>query len=402
MAPTSAASAGCRTLRRRSAAVLAASAAVFVVSCPLAPPALAETDANGVVTVGGPALASHGLVVDPLPGAPALPKHISAHGWLVADLDTGDILAARDPHGRYLPASTLKTLTAVTLLPRLDPSSVFRATDADAEIDGTRVGLVPRFRYTVRDLFTAMLVMSANDAALALAESYGGVPKTLRAMNRVARHLQAYDTVARTPSGLDARGQSTSAYDLALIAKAGLAMPEFRHYIGIVSANFPAPHRKHYQIYTHDDLLVQYRGAIGVKDGYTVKARSSFVGAATRGGHTLVVTLLRAKPYSWHEAARLLDWGFASLGRVWPVGELVDPRQPGAPPSAPPPAIAPPVKVTATTVPIRRHGVLGMGELAAPVGAGAGVVLLLLAWGIARHRRRRRWRPARRMSLPPI
>src|SRR2546430_1948594 len=81
-----------------------------------------------------------------------------------------------------------------------------------------------------------------------------------------ALHLQAYDTFARTPSGLDAPGESTSAYDLALVARAGLAIPEFRHYVSIVRSRVPAPHHKHFQIYTHNRLLTTFPGDIGIKN----------------------------------------------------------------------------------------------------------------------------------------
>lgn len=275
--------------------------------------------------VGGPMLAATGVVVSPLPGAPPLPAGLAMGSWLVADADTGDVLAAKAPHVHFLPASTLKTLTALTLLPLLDPSATTVATQADAAVDGSKVGLVPGMTYTLDSLFTAMLVVSGNDAADALAEAAGGIGHTVELMNAEAQHLQADDTVARTPSGLDAAGESTSAYDLALIARAGLAMPAFRHYIGIVRSSMPAPHHKHFEIYTHNRLLTTFRGDIGVKNGYTVKAGATYVGAATRGGHTIIVTLMNARPDFWPQAKALLAWGFAARGNVEPVGTLVDP-----------------------------------------------------------------------------
>src|SRR3954471_10353052 len=155
--------------------------------------------------IGGPLLGARGVVLEGLPGAPALPRGLTASSWLVADADTGEVLAARAPHVQHLPASTLKVLTAVTLLPRLDPSTLVRATYDDAAVDGSKVGLVPGMRYSVETLFASMLVVSANDAAGALAEAAGGTRATVAAMNATAHHLQAYDTHARTPSGLDAR-----------------------------------------------------------------------------------------------------------------------------------------------------------------------------------------------------
>lgn len=342
-----------------------------------------------VEPVGGPLLAGHGVVVRPLPGAPSLPTNTTASAWLVADLDTGQVLAAKAPHEKYLPASTLKTLTAVTLIPRLDPHQMVKATYRDAIVDGSKVGLVPGMSYSVRKLLTAMLVVSGNDAADALAGANGGIGKTVRNMNEEATHLQAYDTFARTPSGLDGPGESTSAYDLALIARAGLQMPDFRKYVGTVKSTVPAPHHKHFQIYTHNRLLTSYRGAIGVKNGYTVAASATYVGAATRHGHTIVVTLLHANPYFWPEAKSLLNWGFAAEGKVDPVGTLVAPQQ-----AATVVAKAPAAKSSKTTLVLSAH----RGG-AVPVWQ---IVLLAASAAVAAVVTARRLRRPARLSLPPL
>jgi D-alanyl-D-alanine carboxypeptidase (penicillin-binding protein 5/6) len=342
-------------------------------------------------TIGGPLLATHGVVVRPLAGAPALPpaSQLPASSWLVADITTGQVLAAKDPHGRYLPASTLKMLTAITLLPRLDPTRVVTATNHDALVDGSRVGLVPGHRYTVAKLFTAMLVVSANDAADALTQAAGGTRLTLARMNAEARHLQADDTVAKTPSGLDATGESTSAYDLALIARAGLAMPDFRHYISIVKSEMPEAHHKHYQIYTHNELLTTYPGDIGVKNGYTVAAEGTDVQAATRHGQTIVVTLMHANPNFWPMAKDLLNWGFKAIGHVRAVGTLVAPLQPAV--TSTPPATAP----AAVRTSVALHSGHSSDVRLALVGVAAVIVAGTAAtW----NRRRRRRRP--RYSLP--
>ena len=350
----------------------------------LAAPAGAATRTE---TVGGPLLSTRGVVVEPLAGAPSLPRGLSAASWLVADADTGEVLAARAPHVRHLPASTLKVLTAITLLPRLDPSTLVRATYDDAVVDGSKVGLVPGMRYTVDKLFASMLVVSANDAAGALAEAAGGTRATVAAMNATARHLQAYDTRARTPSGLDATSESTSAYDLALIARAGLAMPAFRHYVQIVTDHVPAPHHKRFQIYTHNQLLTTYRGMLGGKNGYTVAAHATYVGAARRNGHTILISLMHAPPNFWSQARDLLDWGFAADGKVIPVGQLVGPASPPSPdtPSS-----------SRTTVVLAAHhegGGVSPWQLAA-LGASAAVAVV-----VTTRRQRRR---GRRLSLPPV
>ena len=159
-----------------------------------------------------------------------MPK-VSGDAWLLADLETGEVLAAQDPHGRYRPASILKLLTAVTTLPELQPEDVYTAQWDDANAEGSRVGLVPDATYTVHNLFEALFLVSGNDAANAIANAAGGVKSTVAEMNRTARSLGALDTTARNPSGLDAPGQFSSAYDMSVIARAALAREDVRTYV---------------------------------------------------------------------------------------------------------------------------------------------------------------------------
>jgi serine-type D-Ala-D-Ala carboxypeptidase (penicillin-binding protein 5/6) len=332
--------------------------------------------------VGGAALATRGTVA--APGTPKLPAGITASGWVVADLDSGEVLAAKDPHGRYAPASTLKTLTAVTLIPRLPANQLVRPTWEDLNVDGSKVGLVTTLSYPVSELFTAMMVVSGNDAANALATAGGGTPATTAAMNAEAEHLHALDTHAVNASGLDAQGQVSSAYDLALVARAGMAMPDFRTYVATRMSTVAAPRRSRFQIYTHNKLLRNYPDAIGIKNGFTVKARASFVGAATRNGRTLVVTLMHADPLVWKEAAALLDWGFAArTPALVPVGQLV----PAGDPEGPPPAQA---AVTGAGAAAPRPALSAGGHL--PWTPAALVALALTAGLVARVRRPRRRR----------
>ncbi len=287
-------------------------------------PAVAGTSPRE--TVGGGQLATTGTVVNPVAGVPALPP-VSAAAWLVADLDTGQVLAAADPHGQFAPASTLKILTALTVIPRLTPTAQVLATAAEASVDGTRVGIVPGHRYTVSTLLQGMLLDSGNDAATALAVQAGGLAPTIKAMNDEARSLQAYDTTARTVDGLDAAGQFSSAYDLALFARAALALPSFRTDVGTQRVEFAGAGVPPFQISNHNPLLGAVPGVYGVKNGYTTAARASYVGAARRGGHDLVVVVMRTVPDFVPESTALFDWGFAADGRVTPVGSLVGPQQ---------------------------------------------------------------------------
>ena len=304
------------------AALVAAVAVLLAAAGPVGPAGAA----GSAGTVGGEQLASTGVVVD-APGARALPT-LGASAYILADLTTGVVLAAKDPHGRFRPASTLKTLTALTLLPRLDPATTYTAQFDDANAEGSRAGLVPDATYTVAQMWQALWLVSGNDAAHALANAAGGVPQTVASMNDTAQRIGARDTHAVNPSGLDAPGQLTSAYDLAVIARAGMAREDFRTLASTVKAQLPGKMpkpghvRKTFQIYTQDRLLLNYPGAIGIKTGWTTKARGTFVGAATRNGRTLVATVLRSPGDSWKDSAALLDWGFRVGAAARSVGTL--------------------------------------------------------------------------------
>jgi D-alanyl-D-alanine carboxypeptidase (penicillin-binding protein 5/6) len=352
-------------------------------------------------TIGGPLLATHGVIVQPGPDAPPLPptSALPASAWMVTNLTTGEVLAAKDPHGRYLPASTLKVLTADTLIPKLKASTMEPVSYRAATVDGTRVGLVPSMKYSVKTLFTCLLVDSANDAADALAEANGGIRKTVADMNARAVVLQADDTHADTPSGLDGPGESSSAYDLALFAQDALKLPSFRHYIQTLSFKVPAPHGKHFMIYNHNQLLTTYRGDIGVKNGYTVAAQGTEIAAATRHGETILVTLMHAYPDFWPMAKTLMNWGFHATGKVTPVGTLVQPLPPAAP--APPSA--------RPTEPVSLHKAAsltpGNGTTLPWIDveiAGAALVALTIVSVVARRRRTRRRTYRPRLRLPPI
>lgn len=365
--------------------VTAVSAVALVGGLTLVTPANARSASDDTTPIGGALLGRQGVVVDP--AARSLPK-TEAAAFVVADADTGQILAAKDAHGRHLPASTLKILTAVTLIPRLDKRKSIKPSADACNVEGSAVGLTPHKIYKVDDLFRALMMVSGNDAAVALAETNGGLAPTLADMNAEAKRLQALDTVAKTPNGLDKPGQSSSAYDLALIARAGLANPDFREYVSTKIAEFPAPGGKHYQIANHNRLLGTYPGMIGVKNGWTTKALGSFAGAAKRDGHTIIVTVMRHEGSFWGEVKELLDWGFAARGKAAPVGTLVGPV-PKAKPTKPvgvPPVAAPTPGNPAATV-SGESPVVGIGAAVVAVGLLGGV-----SWVVYGMRRRSRSR----------
>jgi D-alanyl-D-alanine carboxypeptidase (penicillin-binding protein 5/6) len=298
------------------------------------------------LSIGGPRLASMGVVTD-LPAGVPQPPALKDVSWLLADLDTGEVVAAKAPHARLLPASTLKTLTALTLIPRIPPSTKVVASQDDASADGTRVGIVPGLPYTAHQLFQALLMSSGNDAAYALARAGGGREEVLAEMNQRAAYLGAHDTIAKDPSGLDAPGQTSSAYDLALIGRAALQLKDFRSYITTKRADFPGKvnpktkKRGTYVINNHNRLLYNYDGTIGVKNGYTTAAKRTFISAVTRGGKTYLLSEMYGLDPSWHTQAAMYDWAFRYGARANAVGELVAPGTVTEPPTTTPSPTSP-------------------------------------------------------------
>jgi len=260
------------------------------------------------------------------PNAQPLPD-IWASSWVLADATTGEILASKGAHKLRAPASTLKTLTALTLLPKLAPEGTYVGRRSDLAPGTAMAGVKPGVTYTNEQLFYGMMLPSGNDAARALAHSNGGIKKTLTEMNQVAASIGALDTVARTPNGLDKQGQHSSAFDLALIAMHGLRIPEFATIVRTEKSSFPGEGGRLRPIYTNNRLLLDgYRGVIGVKTGFTSEAGRTFIGAATRKGRTLVVALMGIKSSSAQAAADALSWGFKNQDKVTPVGTLtIDP-----------------------------------------------------------------------------
>ncbi|WP_433887877.1 D-alanyl-D-alanine carboxypeptidase family protein [Streptomyces sp. CA-111067] len=291
--------------------------------------------------VGGPLLGRPGVQVLPRAGAPALPKDLSGLSWVVSDAGTGQVLAAKDAHRKLPPASTLKTLFADTVLPRFTATTTHKVTDQDLAGTGegsSLVGVQAGQTYTVADLWRGVFLASGNDAVHVLAHMNGSVQQTVTQMQAKADMLGAHDTHVVSPDGYDYPGQLSSAYDLALFARAGLTNHDFAQYADTATATFPGGHDAHgkavppFGIHNTNRLLSgakgvhPYPGIIGVKNGYTTNAGNTLIAAATHGDRTLIVTVMNPRSGTpeavYHEAASLLDWGFAAADRTDAVGTL--------------------------------------------------------------------------------
>ncbi|MFF1961149.1 D-alanyl-D-alanine carboxypeptidase family protein [Streptomyces sp. NPDC058220] len=304
--------------------------------------------ASVAATVDRSVLYRSGTQARPKRGTPVPPSDLSALSWLVADARTGDVLAADNAHLQLPPASTLKTLFAVTALPRLPERAQHTVAESELEDIGdgsSLVGIDAGLSYRVADLWRGVFLSSGNDAVRVLAEMNGGWDATVSQMQKKAKLLGAVDTHVVSPDGYDAHGQVSSAYDLAVFGRTGLASPEFVRYSSTRDAEFPGDGynfgiENTNRLLTGEDGVEPYPGLIGVKNGYTSDAGYTLVAAARRGGRTLLVTVMNPQwggsQAVYEEARTLLDWGFKAAGRVTPVGSLQLP-----PPPAPPRLAAP-------------------------------------------------------------
>nr|WP_246469787.1 D-alanyl-D-alanine carboxypeptidase [Streptomyces olivoverticillatus] len=357
--------------RRRGAAALLAGASLLLPLATAAPalaapapgPAASKSpgaDAKGkppiqppahMSTVGGELLGKPGTQVQLGPGAPDLPKELSGNSWIVADAESGDVLAAHNAHWKLPPASTLKMLFADTVLPKFPKDKEHKVAPADLEGMGegsSQVGIKEGSTYSVHDMWLGVFLKSGNDAVHVLSAMNGGASQTVQDMQAHADALQARDTHVITPDGYDAEGQVSSAYDLTLFARSGLQKADFREYCATATAQFPAEEKKGkkretFAIQNTNRLLTgqgvpAYKGMAGVKNGFTTNAGNTFTGVAQHDGRKLLVTVMNPQSNEgydvYKESARLLDWGFEAAGHVKPVGVLVPPEggtdKPGA------------------------------------------------------------------------
>jgi D-alanyl-D-alanine carboxypeptidase (penicillin-binding protein 5/6) len=259
----------------------------------------------------------------PSTAAPELP----AAAAVLEDLDTGQVLFASNADDERPIASLTKLMTAVLVLRRASLDDVVTVSEnASTGVGGvgiSELGLQAGERITVGQLLYALLLQSANDAAVALAEDVSGsVERFVRTMNAEGRRLGMRHTRFFSPNGLDDRGYST-ALDLARLARVAFAMPEFERIVATRFHQIPAPSGPPRQIQNRNVLLWLYQGAIGGKTGYTSAAGFCVVAAARRDGMRLVSVVLGDPGEPFSAAATVLNYGFAAFART----HLVDAGQ---------------------------------------------------------------------------
>src|SRR5436190_13057197 len=283
----------------------------------------ASKDRNAIVHFLRPLLRNPLLNLILLVAALALaaPRIAHAEALLVVEADTGKVLQADNATYPWYPASVTKIMTAYVALKavkegRLSLDTLLTVSPVAASQSPSKMGFKPGTQVTVENALAMMMVKSANDMAVVLAEGVGGSIDGFAAqMNQTAQKLGMTQTSYVNPNGLPADGQVTSARDLAILARAVIRdLPEYEYFVHISSIRFG---RRVTQNFNH--LIGRYPGADGFKTGFICASGYNLVGSATRNGKRLIAVVLGSS--SGHaravRAAQLLERGFANNGLAW-------------------------------------------------------------------------------------
>ena len=247
----------------------------------------------------------------------------SAKAACVLELETGRVLFAFNENSRLPMASTTKVMTALLAIENGSPGDSVTCSANAYGVPGTTIYLTEGETLTLREMLLGLMLVSGNDAAVAIAEHIGGsVGQFVAMMNARARELGAVNTHFANPHGLPDDTHVTTALDLARIARAAMQNQEFRELVSTTDAEIPWAGRSHpRQLHNKNRLLTSYPGATGVKTGYTSRAGRCLVFGASRDGMELVGVVLGC-PDWFDEAERLLDGCFDTYTMTRLLGPL--------------------------------------------------------------------------------
>ena len=242
---------------------------------------------------------------------------VSAKSAVLAEVGSGEVLFEKNADERLPMASTTKIMTALVALEHAAPETVVTVPREAVGIEGSSIYLFEGEQLTLEELLWALLLASANDAAAAIAWGVaGGVEPFAALMNEKAAALGLRDTHFVNPHGLDDPDHYTTARELAIIARAALGNDLIRRMVATEKTTIPHNGTAGVRLLVnHNKLLRRYKGAIGVKTGYTRRSGRCLVSAAEREGVTLLAVTINA-PSDWNDHAAMLNAGFAALTSV--------------------------------------------------------------------------------------
>ena len=246
----------------------------------------------------------------------AFADDILSRSVVVMDASTGKILYAKNPYLRRLPASTTKLMTSIIAVENASLSDVVTISRHASRVSPHKAGFREGDQVTVKQLLYAALIDSANDAAVALSEGVSGREANfIPLMNAKARSIGAKNTRFVNSNGLPARGQHTTAYDLARIMRYALRYPTLKKIIATREMEFTTENGDSISLTNTNKLLWLDEDVLGGKTGYTRKAKHCFVCAAERDNHTLIIAILGSpsRDNLWRESESLITRGFDLL-----------------------------------------------------------------------------------------
>lgn len=255
------------------------------------------------------------LPVSAAPNSVSEPQIRGEAAYLI-DVQSGQTLYSKNGNERLAPASTTKIMTGLLAIEqgKLDELVTASPTMLDYEIVyGTRIYLEPGEQLTLEDMLYALLLNSANDAAVAIAEHIGGdLSRFVTMMNKRAESLGLKNTTFKNPSGLTEEGHLTTAHDLARIAQAAYANPTFREYIRTKSHVIPrSKENVPIEMFNENKLLWNDSSITGMKTGYTAVAQNTFVASASKNGRDLIGVILKSPGREiYTDMQELLNYGF--------------------------------------------------------------------------------------------
>jgi serine-type D-Ala-D-Ala carboxypeptidase (penicillin-binding protein 5/6) len=277
----------------------------------LAPPVVGQTAA--VVGQRAPVVGQRAPVARQ--GAVAAPR-VAARAAILADESTGQVLFERNADDARAMASTTKVMTALLALERLDEDRAVVIGPGPPQVAEESLRLRQGERLTIRQLLLGLLLKSANDAGVALAEAVDGSEAAfVRRMNRRAAALRLEATHYVTPYGLDRPGHQTSARDLARLWEVAMRRADFRALVASRAARIPGVPLSLRRFVTTNELLGSYRWTVGGKTGFTNQAGRCLVASASRGGRRLVAVAL-GSPNAFADVRALFEYGFSKFARA--------------------------------------------------------------------------------------
>ena len=259
------------------------------------------------------------VLCSPFPVAVVSAEELQSRSAIVMDAATGNVLYAKNPDLRLMPASTTKLMTALVVIERVNLSDIVTISKNASYAAPTKIGLRQGDRITVETLLYSALMKSANDAAVALAEAVAGSEEQfIFLMNKKAAALGLNDTRFINCNGLPGTGQYITAYDLAKLLREAIRYPLLREILGTRVAEVSTGKGRTVFVKNTNRLLWADGEFLGGKTGYTRQAKHCFVGAGEREGRTIIVALLGTpvRDLLWEETGILMNFGARVLNNL--------------------------------------------------------------------------------------